>query len=166
MHVARNNHIDASMTSTLPQCRFRGPEVSVERWFCGNHTCLTSLEAGVSPDDCRRCEFADRGCGHGGTAFQRPPEIGAKPGSLLKWLIWKATGDVPTGNCACAKRAAEMDAWGWVGCWWHREEIYGWLAEEAEKRGKHVDRAAFWPLLKAGFREWRGKRPTPPAPPA
>lgn len=72
-------------------------------------------------------------------------------------MIWKSTGIIPAGDCSCNQRAAQMDAWGWVKTWWNRETVYEWLVEEAAKRGRQIDRAAFWPLLKAGFKEWRTK---------
>lgn len=78
------------------------------------------------------------------------------PGSILKLAIKSITGETPGSSCACNKRAKLMDSWGWWGCWKRRDEIAGWLAEEAKKRGHPIeDHAAALSLLKAAWRESR-----------
>jgi hypothetical protein len=46
-----------------------------------------------------------------------------------------------------------MNEWGWLGCWLHRREIAGWLAEEAAKRGHTLTEAQLMSLFLATWRE-------------
>lgn len=101
---------------------------------------LTSLGRLIPGDVCLVCEVADR------------PRCAEKhkvssPGSILHDLIYKATGEQPTTlaekvdpndpkpPCQCQSRMQQMDVWGWRGCWEHRDEICGWLAENAKRLG-------------------------------
>lgn len=63
----------------------------------------------------------------------RPPPTSPGPGTILKrmlgWLRIKATG-----NCACNRRAAEMDLRGVDWCSENLETIIHWLREEAIRR--------------------------------
>lgn len=54
------------------------------------------------------------------------------PGTQLKNLLAEL-GLQPSSNCQCDSRAAQMNAWGVIGCLDNRETIMGWLREEAEK---------------------------------
>lgn len=92
------------------------------------------------------------------TGFQSAPpsrRIHARlqPGDLLTELIKRMTGSAPMGNCQCAARRVQMNKWGWWGCWTHRQEIQGWLAEEARKRGHTITDAALKSLFVAAWRE-------------
>jgi hypothetical protein len=51
-----------------------------------------------------------------------------------------------------------MNEWGWLGCWLHRREIAGWLAEEAAKRGHTLTEASAFGLLKAAIAELQKPR--------
>lgn len=55
----------------------------------------------------------------------KPPGPGTQLMKLLHHL------GVHPGNCRCNKRAKQMDEWGPEGCRTHRDEIAGWLREEA-----------------------------------
>lgn len=83
------------------------------------------------------------------------PVLSGRPGSLVKWCLWKLTGQVPSPHCSCAARAKQMDEWGWAGCLRRRGEIIDWFVEAAAQRGHRVDRSAVRTLLKAAFREVR-----------
>ncbi|MEO0966196.1 MAG: hypothetical protein AAFY08_13890 [Planctomycetota bacterium] len=82
-----------------------------------------------------------------------PPTLTTRPGSLVKWGIWKLTGEVPSPRCRCAERARLMDEWGWSGCWKRRREIIDWFVSEAAKRGHPIKRSAVRSLLLAAWRE-------------
>lgn len=75
------------------------------------------------------------------------------PGDLLKIVIQKITGAVAGPNCSCNTRAAQMNAWGWCGCWRRRDVIVGWLSEEAARRGHEMDARRVRGLLRAAWRE-------------
>lgn len=91
-----------------------------------------------------------------------PPRFSTDPGGLLKWLIWKITDQIP-GNCQCNQRAEKMKEWGWRGCWKNRKTILEWLAHEAHARGHKIGRARLWSLFRAGYAEFRPKKPRPRA---
>lgn len=55
------------------------------------------------------------------------------PGTELKKLLHAMRID-PTGNCACADKAARMDREGPDWCEANIETIIGWLADEAQRR--------------------------------
>jgi hypothetical protein len=56
-------------------------------------------------------------------------------GDYLHDAIQHWIGESPTLDCQCRSRIAQMNAWGPAGCCEHLEEIVGWLADEAAKRG-------------------------------
>jgi len=57
------------------------------------------------------------------------------PGDFLHDAILAWVGEGPTRECGCTDRIDMMNAWGPAGCREHLDEIVGWLAEEATKRG-------------------------------
>jgi len=63
------------------------------------------------------------------------PQPNKGPGDYLHDAILRWVGESPTADCQCRSRIARMNAWGPAGCREHLEEIVGWLAEEAKKRG-------------------------------
>ena len=67
------------------------------------------------------------------TASDVPANRG--PGDYLHGIIIRWTGEVPTEDCQCRSRIAQMNAWGPAGCRVHLDEIVEWLAEEAKNRG-------------------------------
>lgn len=85
-----------------------------------------------------------------GATGTRPP----KPGDLLARIIKKITGETG-GRCACNAHKAQMNKWGWWGCWRERKTIIGWLCEEAAKRGHPIDKASAMALFKAALKELR-----------
>lgn len=60
------------------------------------------------------------------------PDVG--PGKELKLLL-AAIGITTQTGCDCNKKAAQMNQWGVEGCRQHRDEIAGWLRDNAAKRG-------------------------------
>jgi hypothetical protein len=69
-----------------------------------------------------------------GSAFRPPePRPASGPGTELKALL--ATLGITPSGCACESRARRMDAGGVEWCREHRDEIAGWLRDEAAKRG-------------------------------
>jgi hypothetical protein len=56
------------------------------------------------------------------------------PGTQLKKLLGRI-GIVATANCACVRRAREMDRRGAAWCRASIDTIVGWLREEGERRG-------------------------------
>lgn len=97
-------------------------------------------------------------------AFPPAPRV-PRPGDVLARIIKSATGidansvDPTTGkrSCRCKHLQAEMDRWGWWGCWRNRQKIVEHLAAEAAKRGLAVS-PSLASLIWAGVREWRGRR--------
>jgi hypothetical protein len=60
------------------------------------------------------------------------PTVG--PGTELKKLLAKV-GIVPSPDCSCNARAAEMDSQGVEWCEANLDTIVGWLREQAQARG-------------------------------
>lgn len=79
------------------------------------------------------------------------------PGSLLAAAIKAVTGETPSPTCQCTARARQMNEWGWWRCWRNREQIAGWLVEEAQKRGHAIEHGKALGLLRAAWREARGQ---------
>lgn len=104
---------------------------------------------------CVLCRFPNVDCDTEKSAPQQPRKSG--PGDKLHWLIRQITGYDPSSGCLCVPRMQQMNQWGWLGCWRNRTTIYGWLKEEAAKRGVEVTDAKLGSLLKAAFKEWRKK---------
>lgn len=77
-----------------------------------------------------------------------------QPGDLLAWMIRIVTGQSPC-PMRCADRRRQMNAWGWIGCWRHRDEILTWLADEARRRGHDIGNAKLIGLMKAAIAELR-----------
>ena len=73
------------------------------------------------------------------------------PGTELKKLLG-SLGLTTTDDCKCNSRAAEMDRKGAQWCREHRDEIIGWLKEEAAKRSWRDVAGA---VLKAATGEFR-----------
>lgn len=67
-------------------------------------------------------------------AYPRPKDPRHGPGTELKAML-KTIGIVATAGCSCNARARTMDERGCDWCESHIDEIDGWLAEEAGKRG-------------------------------
>lgn len=83
------------------------------------------------------------------------PDSLLKPGDLFGTIIFKITGQ-RTAHCGvCGTRKAQMNIWGWWGCWRKRKTIIGWLIEEARKRGHSVDEQNVADLFKAAIKELR-----------
>jgi hypothetical protein len=69
-----------------------------------------------------------------GSEFKLPaPRPASGPGTELKAIL--ATLGIAPDGCACNARARRMDAGGVEWCRTHRDEIAGWLRDEAGKRG-------------------------------
>lgn len=62
------------------------------------------------------------------------PTLGYGPGTELMKLL-ESLGIKKKAGCGCAAKAEEMDRWGVAGCRQRREEIAGWLRENAKERG-------------------------------
>ncbi|MCC6683119.1 MAG: hypothetical protein IT445_19660 [Phycisphaeraceae bacterium] len=77
-----------------------------------------------------------------------------QPGDLLAWMIRRVTGQPPC-PMRCADRRRQMNEWGWLGCWRHRDEILTWLADEARRRGHDIGNAKLIGLMKAAIAELR-----------
>jgi hypothetical protein len=77
-----------------------------------------------------------------------PP--GRGPGTELRKVLERFGIPEPAG-CACATRAAQMDAWGVEGCRRHRAEIVAWLRDEWAKLARRTRRRAAVRALRAGF---------------
>jgi hypothetical protein len=77
------------------------------------------------------------------------------PGDILSSAILKLTGREISMCGICGLRRTAMNEWGWWSCWRHRNEIAGWLVEEARKRGHTVTQGAAVDLLRAAFKELR-----------
>jgi len=86
-----------------------------------------------------------------------PPAAPARPllpmpGDVLHTLI-KQLGFHQTAGCGCASMQRQMNEWGWVGCWQHREEIVAWLTEKAKEQGIEVESKDIFGLLKAALQQ-------------
>lgn len=82
---------------------------------------------------------------------KRGPSMRA-PGDVLAYVIWKVTGEM-VGFCgACGDRVQKMNLWGWPGCMARKEEIIGWLIEEAGKRGHKITKRRVVSLLAAALK--------------
>jgi hypothetical protein len=61
-----------------------------------------------------------------------------KPGSVLEWCI---SATIPDGlgqlnpDGGCATRRWQMNQWGWIGSARRLPTIYGWMKEQAARRG-------------------------------
>jgi hypothetical protein len=84
-------------------------------------------------------EQRDFACPYGVTAESLPPRrqqplsLSKGPGAMLKRLLGML-GIHAAPDCACNRRAAEMDRRGPLWCWRNRAVILGWLREEAQRR--------------------------------
>ena len=79
------------------------------------------------------------------------PKFSKRPGSLLKYVIWKLTGVIPCS--ACSSRSKQMNEWGWWKCWKNRSTITEWLIHEAESRGHKIEARDAYELFKAAWKE-------------
>lgn len=75
-----------------------------------------------------------------------------RPGDVLAAAIKRATGidadkvdPIGKKTCGCKQFQAEMNRWGWWGCWRRRQEIADHLSKAAAERGITVK--ASWPAL-------------------
>jgi hypothetical protein len=144
----------------LNPCRFR-LELLPGIYQCGNSTCLPDFtDSPITSEVCAICEnhwsFEDRECDPPNPKTYEPPIIppnatqnnptrstsngllATDPGNLLFDSI-RAVGLTPSSGCQCNQRIAQMQAWGWRGCWDNRNRIAGWLAEESAKIGIPVE---------------------------
>jgi len=64
--------------------------------------------------------------------FATPTPVG--PGTELKKLL-ESLGLKSEAGCSCNQKAEQMDAWGVEACRLHRNEIAGWLRDNAQQRG-------------------------------
>jgi hypothetical protein len=80
-----------------------------------------------------------------------------QPGDMLARLIERMIGEVP-GDCACSSRQEQMNQWGWWGCWKHRNDIIGWLCEEAANRGHETEPVGARALFVAVLKELRNRK--------
>lgn len=132
------------------------------------HRSLCRLCASKAHDPCASCEHGQWGrynranCGEDSTPVVRtsgqiaPAEPSAtRPGDMLARVIYKITGQ-QAGNCSCSKRQAQMNEWGWFGCWLHRKEIIRWLSEEAVRRGHPTGAGTLRSLFFAALKEAGG----------
>jgi hypothetical protein len=78
------------------------------------------------------------------------------PGTELKAML-KTIGIVATAGCSCNSRAKTMDERGCDWCDSHIDEIDGWLAEEAGKRGLPYISLAGKTLIRLAIRRARKK---------
>ena len=106
-----------------------------EQWKCAR--CGAVVPKSVSADTpFAGCSVGMKEAGVEPTALlkaspRRGPEMG--PGTELKAMLsWLVI--TPTPTCSCNQRAIQMDFWGADECERRKEEILGWLKEEAQKR--------------------------------
>lgn len=81
------------------------------------------------------------------TPIPKKPKSKIKPGSVLKSIIAKATGEEVNSGCSCNDRSLLMDCWGYKLCWKNRHLIKCWLKDEANKRGFEVTNATIRSLI-------------------
>lgn len=82
----------------------------------------------------------------------------ARPGDLLSWMIFKATGQ-KAANCGrCRDRIRQMNEWGWIQCFRNRRLIIAWLMHEASLRGINMSGQSAAALFRAAWREYRQTR--------
>lgn len=84
------------------------------------------------------------------TGFQMP--LKPRPGDTLAWAIHKLTGRMPCSTCR--QRQAQMNEWGWRGCFQKRSTIAEWLVQEARARGHEITKARAYSLLRAAIGEF------------
>lgn len=93
-----------------------------------------------NPNQCRTCWIRLGRPRTQHSEIQQPPPLTAKPtlgygpGTELMKLM-NSLGIKKKAGCGCAAKAEEMDRWGVAGCRQRREEIAGWLRENAKERG-------------------------------
>lgn len=118
--------------------------ISSDLFQCSSPKIFISSENRMIPREvCDNCVVVNHGC--------PPSHVMFGPGSLLHSIIHRITGEQPTTlvekvdpndpkpPCQCQSRMQQMDVWGWKGCWEHRDEICGWLAENAKRLGYDVE---------------------------
>jgi len=76
------------------------------------------------------------------------------PGDVVKIVLAKL-GYKAAGDCGCESMRQKMNAWGWWGCWKHRQEITAWFATKAREQGITVDGRGVMALLIAARRKPR-----------
>lgn len=84
--------------------------------------------------------------------------LGPRPGDLFSSIIHKITGRYALTCGRCLNRMGLMNQWGWWGCWRRRQEILGWITEEAAGRGHVVASDKLWTLFRAAWKEIHGHR--------
>jgi predicted Fe-S protein YdhL (DUF1289 family) len=85
----------------------------------------------------------------------------ARPGDVFSAVIHTITGRHALTCGVCQQRMKKMNDWKWFGCWRHRQEIIGWLQEEAAKRGHRITNDAALSLLKAALKEIHTRAKSP-----
>lgn len=81
-----------------------------------------------------------------------------RPGDVLAWLIWLATGEVEDldAGCGCRRMRRMMNVNGWGWSWTSRREIRNYLERKAAERGIYTVPRELRPIL------WSGMAIAPP----
>ena len=81
------------------------------------------------------------------------------PGNVLKSLI-ALIGIPQTSSCGCSGMQQQMNQWGYIGCWQHKDDIVAWLVAKAKEHNMVVQSETVHGLLAAAAREWTKERLT------
>jgi hypothetical protein len=71
------------------------------------------------------------------------------PGDTVKAVLSKL-GIHSKKGCGCAAMQAQMNAWGYRGCWQHRQEIEAWFRAKAEEAGIQLNAGLLWRWIATG----------------
>lgn len=127
----------ANMKFEMVNLPFETFAAEIEDWMCRKM---------ASKDSARLCKSGEHRV------------LGPRPGDLFSRIIHKITGRYALTCGRCNTRMGIMNSWGWWGCWRRRQEILGWLAEEAATRGHRVESDKLWTLFQAAWRELHAHR--------
>lgn len=86
-----------------------------------------------------------------------PPRNRLSPGNVVATVLHKM-GYAQTPDCGCAQFAAQMDKWGWRGCFSHRADIVAWFKAKADQSGIAIDGPGVWALVRGGIKDQMRRR--------